>query len=155
MNKPALLRAILTELETDLRRQQEANKQASAGATDSQARAETKWDTCGLEASYLARGHAMQFKALVKALEELKTFMIPVYEGKPAGPGALIEVEQNREKMLCFLLPWAGGIELEFEGRAVTVITPESPIGAALLDKKKGDRFSFRTGSSGKVLSVS
>jgi len=155
MNKPALLRAVITELQNELRRQQEANRQASAGATHAETRAETQWDTCGLEASYLARGHAMQFKALVKALEELKTFMIPVYDGNPAGLGALLEVEQDRERMLCFLLPCAGGIELDFAVRTVTVITPESPLGAALMDKKKGDKFSFRAGSSGKVLSVS
>lgn len=154
MNKPAILRAVIAELESELVRQQAANKQASAGATDGEARAETKWDTCGLESSYLARGHAMQFKALAVALDELKTFMIPVYTGQPIGVGALIETELDKEKMLCFLLPCAGGVELNVEGRAVSVITPESPIGAALLDKKQGDRFSFRSGSSGRILAV-
>lgn len=154
MNKPALLRAIITELEADLRRQQAANKQASAGATDGEARAETKWDTCGLESSYLARGHALQFKALVADLETLRTFMIPVFSGKPVGVGALVETELDKEKMICFLLPCAGGIELSFDGQNVSVVTPSSPIGAALLDKKKGDKFSFRAGSSGKIHSV-
>jgi hypothetical protein len=155
MNKTALLRAVITELENDLRRQQAANRQASAGATDGEARAETKWDTCGLESSYLARGHAMQFKALAADLQELRTFMIPVYTGLPIGVGALVETELDKEKMLCFLLPCAGGTELVFEGQHVSVITPASPIGAALMDKKKGDRYSFRAGSSGKILSVS
>jgi hypothetical protein len=154
MNKTALLRAVITELENDLHRQQDANKQASAGATDGEARAETKWDTCGLESSYLARGHALQFKALVADLETLRTFMIPVYDGLPIGVGALVETELDKEKMLCFLLPCAGGIEVSFEGCTVSVITPSSPIGAALLDKKQGDKFSFRAGSSGKILSV-
>jgi hypothetical protein len=154
MNKPALLRAVIAELENELIRQRAANAQASAGATDGEARAETKWDTCGLESSYLARGHAMQFKALAADLEDLRTFMIPVYAGLPVGVGALVEVELDKEKMICFLLPCAGGTEVAFEGQNVSVITPSSPIGAALLDKKKGDRFSFRAGSSGKVLSV-
>jgi hypothetical protein len=155
MNKTALLRAVITEIENDLRRQQAANQQASAGATDGEARAETKWDTCGLESSYLARGHALQFKALVADLETLRTFMIPVFSNLPIGVGALIETELDKEKMLCFLLPCAGGIEVNFEGRSVSVITPSSPIGAALMDKKKGGKFSFRAGSTGKILSVS
>ncbi len=154
MNKTALLRAVITELENDLHRQQDANKQASAGATDGEARAETKWDTCGLESSYLARGHAMQFKALAADVCELRAFAIPVFAGLPIGVGALIETELDKEKMLCFLLPCAGGIEVSFEGCTVSVITPSSPIGAALLDKKQGDKFSFRAGSSGKILSV-
>ena len=40
MNKPALLRAVIAEIESDLLRQQAANKQASAGATDGEARAD-------------------------------------------------------------------------------------------------------------------
>ena len=155
MNKTALLRAIISELENDLRRQQAANKQASAGATDGEARAETKWDTCGLESSYLARGHALQFKALAADLQELRTYMIPVFSGRPIGVGALVDVEQDREKMLFFLLPCAGGTEVQLDGRAVTVITPSSPLGAALIDKKQGETFSFRAGVSGKILSVS
>jgi hypothetical protein len=155
MNKTALLRAVIAELENDLIRQQAANKQASAGATDGEARAETKWDTCGLESSYLARGHALQFKALVAELDDLRTFMIPVFTGLPVGLGALIETELDKEKMLCFLLPCAGGTEVSFEGRNVSVITPSSPVGAALLDKKRGDKFSFRAGSTGKILAVS
>ncbi len=155
MNKPALLHAIIAELENELRRQQAANAQASAGATDGEARAETKWDTCGLEASYLARGHALQFKALAADVHALRAFSIPVFSGQPIDSGALVEVELDKAKVLFFLLPCAGGTELHVEGRDVTVITPESPVGAALFQKKKGDKFSFRAGSSGKVLSVS
>ena len=154
MNKTTLLRAVLAELENDLRRLQAANAQASAGATDGEARAETKWDTCGLESSYLARGHALQFKALAADVCELRAFAIPVFTGLPIGLGALIEVEQNKEKTRFFLLPCAGGTEIHVDGCDVTVITPVSPIGAALMDKKQGDKFSFRAGSAGKILSV-
>jgi hypothetical protein len=155
MNKTALLRIVITELENDLIRQRQANQQASAGATDGEARAETKWDTCGLESSYLARGHALQFKALVADLENLKTFMIPLYDGLPIGTGALVEVKLDKEKLLFFLLPCAGGTEVQMDGQSVTVITPSSPVGAALMDKKQDDKFSFRAGSFGKILAVS
>ncbi|MFA5688812.1 MAG: hypothetical protein WC959_06675 [Kiritimatiellales bacterium] len=154
MNKSALLRAVVAELEHDLIRQQEANKQASAGATDSETRAETKWDTCGLESSYIARGHALQFKALAGALDDLRTFVIPAFNDFPIGTGALVEVEMSGERMVCFLLPCAGGTEISFAGTAVSVITPESPIGASLMGKRQGEMFSFRAGMTGKILSV-
>ncbi len=154
MKKSAILQALLSELENDLHRQQAANEKASAGATSSEARAETKWDTCGLESSYLARGHAQQFKALAANVHELRAFTMPVFAGKPVGPGALVEVDLDEERILFFLLPFGGGVELTVEGREVTVITPESPVGSALLDKKKGDAFSFRAGSIGKILNV-
>ena len=133
---------------------QAANEDASAGATSSEARAETKWDTCGLESSYLARGHAMQFEALATQVHELRSFALPSFKGKPIDPGALIEVEQGGEAMLFFLLPCGGGVEVTIAGCEITVITPESPVGAALVDKEQGDTYSFRAGSTETILSV-
>ena len=154
MNKQTLLKALVAELEDDLRRQLAANERASAGATDSEARAETKWDTCGLEASYLARGHAQQFQALAADVHQLRSFSAAGFTGRPIGPGALVEVDAEGETLLFFLLHCGGGTELVVEGRELAVITPESPIGAALADKKQGDTFSFRIGTSWKILRV-
>ena len=154
MNKPMILKALLAELEEDLRRQLAANERASAGATDSEARAETKWDTCGLEASYLARGHAQQFQSLAADVHNLRSFVAADFTGRPIGPGALVEVDSSGETLLFFLLHCGGGIELTIDGHEVTVITPESPVGAALADKLQGDTFSFRAGSSLKILRV-
>ena len=149
-----ILEALLAELEEELHRLMAANERASAGATASESKAETKWDTCGLEASYLARGHAEQFKTLAAEVHNLRGFVAPDYTGRPIGVGALVEAEMGGEAMFFFLLHCGGGIDLVVEGREVTVITPESPVGAALLDKKQGDSFSFRAGSSGKILRV-
>lgn len=149
-----ILKALLAELEEDLRRQLAANEQASAGATDSEARAETKWDTCGLEASYLARGHAQQFQALAADVHNLRSFVAPDYIGRSIGPGALVEVDAAGETLVFFLLHCGGGIELMVEDQEVTVITPESPVGSSLVDKSQGDTFSFRAGISWKILRV-
>jgi transcription elongation GreA/GreB family factor len=154
MNKANLIKAVLAELEEELRRLLAANEQASAGATDSEARAETKWDTCGLEASYLARGHAEQFRTLAAEVHNLRGFVAPDYTGRPVGVGALVEMKLGGDAMLFFLLHCGGGIDLMIDGREVTIITPESPVGAALLNKQSSDSFSFREGASGKILSV-
>jgi hypothetical protein len=154
MDKGKILAAVLAELEADLRRQLVANESASAGATHGEARAETKWDTCGLEQSYLARGHAQQFAALAQQTEELRAFSLPSFAEKPIGIGALIETEMAENKMVFFLLKCGGGIEVEIDGQTVSVITPESPVGAALLDKKRGDTYSFRTGTEGKIRQI-
>ncbi len=155
VKKTTINQALLAELENDLRRLQAANKDASDGATSSEARAETKWDTCGLEASYLARGHAQQFKALASNVHELRAFTALSFKDVPIDVGALVEVEQSGEAMLFYLLPCGGGVEVVVDNREVTVITPESPVGAALLGKQSGDTYSFRTGLIGKVLHVS
>ncbi len=154
MNKAKILKAVLAELEEDLRRQLAAQETAAAGATHGEAKAETKWDTCGLEQSYLARGHAKQFELLANLVEELRAFVPPDFSGKPVGIGALVETEMGGEKVLFMLLKCGGGIEVDVGGREITVITPESPVGAALLDKKQGETYSFRVGMEGTVLKV-
>ena len=154
MDKGEILKTVIAALEEDLRRQMAANRSASAGATHGEAKAETKWDTCGLEQSYLARGHAQQFAALAVQVEELRAFSPPNFSGKPIGTGALVEAEMGGMRMLFFLLKCGGGVEVEVDGREVSVITEASPVGAALMDKVQGDAYSFRAGSEGKILRV-
>ena len=154
MDKGRILNAVRSELEEDLRRQLAAQAAAAAGATHAEAKAETKWDTCGLEQSYLARGHAQQFEALAKQVEELRAFSAPDFSGKTVGAGALIKVEMGGERFFFILLNCGGGIEVTVDGHEIIVITPESPVGAALLDKKQDQTYSFRSGEEGKILSI-
>lgn len=153
MHKRELMDQLLASLEADLKRLQAANASASDGATHSETRAETKWDTCGLEASYLARGHAEQFKELATQVHELRSLNLAESSG-PIGQGALIEVFLNGEVNWFFLLPCGGGKTLEMKGQEVTVITPESPIGTILSDKVAGDAFIFRAPPECRIISV-
>ncbi len=154
MDKKAILTAVLAALEEELRRQLAAQQTAAEGATHAEARAETKWDTCGLEQSYLARGLARQFETLARQVEELRAFVPPDYSGKSIDVGALVETEMAGETLHFFLLNGGGGTEIEVNGREITVITPESPVGTALLGKRQDDIYSFRAGSQGRIRSV-
>jgi hypothetical protein len=154
MDKRVILKAVLAALEEELRRQLKGQAMAAEGATHAEAKAETKWDTCGLEQSYLARGLAQQFEKLAKDFEDLRGFRPENFSGKAIGVGALIETEMDGFKDLFFLLDCGGGTEVRVDGREITVITPESPVGAALLGKSVGDAYSFRAGASGQVLEV-
>jgi len=154
MNKKLILQALLAKLDDDLSRHLAANKRASAGATDSETRAETKWDTCGLEASYLARGHAQQFNELAAGVQQLRGTIVLDFTHRPIGTGALVEVDLGNGPKLFLLNHCGGGSKLTVDGRDIMVITTESPVGAALLGKKQGDLFSFRSDSSGKILKV-
>lgn len=151
MDKLKVLKAVQDALGEELRRQLAAQQTAADGATHAEARAETKWDTCGLEQSYLARGHAMQFETLAAQVEELRTFVPHDFRGKFIGAGALVETELNGEILRFFLLNCGGGTELQVDGHEITVITPESPVGAALAGKKQGDAYSFRVGTEGTI----
>lgn len=154
MNKSDILKEVIRSMEDDLHRLQAANERASVGATNVAVKAETKWDTCGLEASYLARGHAQQFQTLAAEVHQLRSYSSPNYKDKPIGVGALVNVDMGDEPVCFFLLHFGGGIDVTIDGIEVTVITPESPVGAALMDKKQDEEFSFRAGSTYKVLRV-
>jgi transcription elongation GreA/GreB family factor len=154
MIKTELLHLVRERLRGELDRLRTANKQASSGAVDEESRAESKWDTQGLEASYLARGYARQYEELVAQLELLSDFAPESREGKGVGLGALVECEMNGFTNWFFLMPCCGGVEVDHEGIEYTMITPESPIGAALSGKMKGAAFQLPSGVAGTVVSV-
>jgi hypothetical protein len=154
MIKQSIIDLVLENLRGDLDRLRSANKQASSGAVDEESRAESKWDTQGLEASYLARGYARQYEELVTQLELLSDFTPESREGNGIALGALVECEMNGFTNWFFLMPCCGGMEVDHEGIEYTMITPESPIGAALSRKMKGAGFQLPSGVSGTVVSV-
>lgn len=154
MEKQDVMAALKAELESELQRQQAANEQASAGATDSESRAESKWDTGGLEASYLARGYARQYAALVEQAEALRGFEPADFSGKAAAVGALIRCDFEGFTSYIFLLHCCGGTDLMVDGEEVTVVTLESPLGATLAGKRDGDSYKLPNGATGKIISI-
>lgn len=155
MNKTEILKTVIRVLEEELRVQLKGQESAAEGATHVEAKAESKWDTCGLEQSYLARGLAKQFEALSAGVMELRSFRPLDFSGKPIGVGALVQAEMGGYTDWFFLLECGGGTEVKVDGRTITVITPESPVGGALMGKKEQDVYSFRAGAEGVILSVS
>lgn len=140
MNKPALINKILAHLRAELEAYYRAAQAAHAEATHEQNKAENKYDTRGLEASYLARGQSRQAKeteAAIAAFEKLEHRKFG--NGDSIDLGALVELEQRGERTLYFLGPKAGGTEVVHGGREILVITPQSPLGEQLLGKKQGD----------------
>ena len=154
MNKSIVLKAAISQLQEHLARQRAANRQAKEGATDSESRAESKWDTGGLEASYLARGYARQFEETVKQLETLRTFDPEAAAGERVGLGSLVLLEMGDFRDWMFLLPCCGGMEIEVEGTTVTIFTPESPLAGQLLKNLAGSQFLAPGGLQGKILKI-
>ncbi len=159
MQKKELLKAIVAKLTAELEVYVRAARNAHAEATHEQSKAESKYDTRGLEASYLARGQSRQAAEMEAAIREFEAMDArPFAKGDPIDVGALVELEAGKERSLYFVGPRAGGTELEFKGREVLVITPQSPLGSQLTGKKQGERLQLTiagTRSQYKVLTVS
>ncbi len=141
MDKRLLIDQLLAQLDAELDRYTQAARAAQADATDDQSRAENKYDTRGLEASYLAHGQSRQ------ALETLQTRKLfdaldrrDFAPGEPVNIGALVELAGDGEHSFYFIGPGAGGMELVHGGHEVLVLTGQSPLGRRLLGKRAGER---------------
>lgn len=151
MDKRALVDRIIAQLTAELQRFAAAARAAQAEATNEQSKAENKYDTRGLEASYLAHGQSRQAREVEVARQQFANLPLRDFRaGDTIDLGALVELEQT----LYFIGPSAGGMEVMHEGREVLVITPHPPLGQALLGKRQGERISAGPGKPRRIDSV-
>ncbi len=141
MNKRALIQKIVTQLTRELSVYFRAAQNSRAEATHEQNQAESKYDTRGLEAAYLARGQSKQAAELEAAIAEFEKLEVRRFAAdERISLGALVELETGGEVSWYFIGPRAGGTEVVQDNREVLVITPQSPLGAQLLDQRQGER---------------
>ena len=156
--KQALVRKIIQALQAELERFAKAARASHAEATDPQSKAEHKYDTRGLEAAYLAGGQARKVSELEETIEQFQK--LKVVEFTPETPidyGALVQVEMRGGTSWYFIGPKAGGLEVMHDKEEITVITPQSPLGEQLFEKKEGDKFKFGAGrdaTDGRIVAV-
>lgn len=149
MNKKKILDLIIASLSESLGVLEKAARASHAEATHESSKAESKYDTRGLEAAYLAGGQARQAREIldsIKIYQELNPRnFVP---GDLVDMTALVELESNGFSSTFFIGPRNGGLEFEFDGKEVTVITPQSPLGQNLVGKKAGQRWTAKVGGT-------
>ncbi len=141
--KSDLVELIRAELRARLERLAKAAMDAHAAATDPGSKAESKYDTRSLEESYLATGQARQVKELAQTLRAFESLRLPDFsDGDAIEAGALVETERSGSgELSTFLLaPTSGGLEILFQGKEVTLLSPDSPLYQKLLGLKSGER---------------
>ena len=132
--KDELVRVLTADVETLER----AQKSAVEAATHEEAKPENDKDTRALEASYLARGHALRLEELRTGLAELTAWQPKDFRDDAAvAPGALVTADEDDVRHHFFVAPYGGGQKLA-QG-LVQVVTPRSPLGRALLGKRVDD----------------
>ena len=147
MNKAQILQQLVDFLAARIEGFERSARAAHAEATHEQNKAENKYDTRALEASYLAEGHARQAAEVLHALHQLETFELRNFRaGDAISVGALVELEGPDGASWYFLAPCEGGTELMCDGFNVVVLTPNSPLGEQVIGKMAGSRFKFHRG---------
>ncbi|MCB1275393.1 hypothetical protein [Prosthecobacter sp.] len=155
MNKQDVLDQILSVLSTELASLTRAAQGAFAAATDPDSKAENKYDTRTLEASYVARGQAQRVAELQQAVQAFGALSGSALEpGAAITLGALVNLETPEERAHYFLGPFAGGTEIVHEGKEIVVITPASALGQKLMGRREGETIALRPGVSANVAAV-
>jgi len=145
MDKATLLSGIIAALEADMEVLRRAAQTAYETATAEENIAENKYDTLGLEASYLATGQARRTAEIRQALLTYQQLLLRDYDparGVQVSNLVTLEDEDGGQQLL-FLGPEAAGLKIGEGDGLVTVITPRSPLGQLLVGRKIDDEVSL------------
>lgn len=146
MNKQQIFEQFKTELENNLKLAVQAAQNTYQDATHEDSKAENKYDTRGLEASYLAGAQAKRVTELREALTVISILKLRNFnEDTPIAITALVELQSPEKNMWIFLVPKGGGQNINFEMQQIQSVTPESPLGASLIGKNLDDEIALGT----------
>ena len=151
IDKETLREKLLEKVRADLEALIRTQNDARDGATHSENRAEHAKDTRATEQSYLARGLADRVEQLREC--EARLCQLPLRPLRPFGtndPIGLTAVAQTRDDLdddlrTWWLVPVAGGLEIDHDGTTIRTLTPSSPMGQAIMGLREGDEGVFRT----------
>jgi len=146
--KATLVASIIEQLERERDVLMSAQRATQAGATHEENRAEGDKDTRATEASYLARGQAERVIALEADIARLRTLELRDFSSEDAiEAGALVTVRCAARTSTLLLVPAGAGTEIRIAGGVVRVVTPTSPLGAALLGAVTDDVIEVERGN--------
>ncbi|GFZ58311.1 elongation factor GreAB [Pseudomonas amygdali pv. eriobotryae] len=156
MNKQDVLQSIIDKLEIDLDIAQRAAQTAYETATHEENIAENKYDTLGLEASYLAAGQARRVEEIRQSLAAYRKWSLkPFDESRGIQTGDLVAVEAlSGQTQYLFLGPDAAGLKVSAGEHLVTVITAKAPLGQSLLGKFEDDAVQIVINGSGQSYEI-
>jgi transcription elongation GreA/GreB family factor len=140
MDKSALIRSVVLQLEADLAMQTAAAHASKAEATDEESRAEDKYDMRSQSAAYLAAGQAKLASDLLDAIAAWNSLAPKAFgPGDAIAAGALVTLESKGRSASYIMGPSSGGLEASDGASTATVVTAASPLGRQLLGRRAGD----------------
>ena len=157
LDKASLVTHLVTQLSEDLQQAEQAAQHAMEGAIHDQSKAETQYDTLGLEHAYLAEGQSRRIEDLKESITLLKH--MPLVDLTPDDAiilSALIQVQgaKDSKAQTLFLAASGGGKKLTYDGHDIMTITPHSPLGEELLGRYEEDEFKWPNGHDGCIVSI-
>jgi len=120
-------------------------RDTAEAANHPEARPDSDKDTRKIELSYLAAGQAARAAELETAIAMVSALELRAFRPEEAvALGALVTLDVAGKQQRVFLCSVGGGEKLRVEGGEVSVVTPQSPLGAGLIGKTAGEAFELR-----------
>lgn len=139
-SKHDIIQHVVSALRENLEVLRKAAVETHKDSTGDNSKAEGKYDTRGLEASYLAEAQAAKVVQLEEHIAKLEQIPTDDFDDSEAiSQGAMVLVSTDSDELAYILLPAGGGMTYETQGLEFTVITPASPIGSLLTGKCVGE----------------
>lgn len=140
MDKNALTRSIIAQLEAELALQTEAALGSRDEATNEESKAEDKYDMRSQSAAYLAAGQARLASEIAGSIAAWRSLVLRVFgPGEAIASGALVTLEAKGRTAAYLVGPQSGGLEARDGEQAATVVTGSSPLGRQLMGRRVGD----------------
>lgn len=145
--KQKLIAAFIAQLEEDLMVMKAAAAAAHDAATNEESKPENEYDTRGLEASYIAGAQAKRAAEIDEVLSLFKNLPFDEFKaGDRIRATAFIRAMMGDKERRFLLFPKGGGVQVQFNGATVQIVTPASSLGQALLGLEVGDVAEFESG---------
>jgi len=144
-DKAAILALIIRQLRSDLAACEQAVAIARDTATHKDTLGSSRYETMGLEASYLAQGQGVRLVEVERALAWFTQLRLTEHPETGIALSSLVRLmDENGGVQYLWLAADAGGMKVESGGHDITVITPKSPLGKALIGRQQGECFEVR-----------
>ena len=154
-DKKSIFREIIQSLEQNLSDLRNAAEQAHQGATHEDAVAKSKYETHGLELSYLAGTQYERARKLETDLAILKKFEIkPLEEDEEISIGSLVEISDGKKSTFVFISSQGAGSEVTYNGKKILVLSSTSPMGESLIGSSIYDEFEVQKEKFMTILSA-
>jgi len=156
IDKQKILSLIISKLEEDIDIAAQAVAVARDTATHKDCLGSSKYETMGLEASYLAQGQGTRLIELERALSYFKQVQLTPHQNSVVLSTLVTLDDEAGKRQYLWLAVDAGGLKIPYsEAITITVITAKSPLGRALIGRHKGDTFELKLGKSLQCYEVS
>ena len=139
-DKTKLLAAVLRIVEAEIEHLQTGLAHARHAKLEAPGRMQSRYDTMGIEAGWVADGLVKTLGEKQESLRLLTQFQFPT-ETKRVGLGSLVGIGSRNglPQDFYFVLPGAGGASITWENNEISIVTPQAPIARKISGKIFGD----------------